>query len=150
MRFSGKDYVFYSLLLVPEGFIFFSLFLYSGLPNLPSFQICWVLTLIGSSLVTRKQDPRESHQIIFSEYVCARCLYSFHWKQTSPSTLPPNALQEKRDHKTRWACLVLHCSPDQRPMQPLSPGRTGDCRVGQLPAEPDSLWKELGQRLRHW
>lgn len=116
MRFSGKDYVFYSLLSVPEGFIFFSLFLYSALPNLPSFQICCVLTLTGSSLVTRKQDPSEipcecgCRQIIFSEYVCA-CVFIPFIENKHPLALhalppphPPCSAGEERS-QNQVGCL---------------------------------------------
>lgn len=148
MRFSGKDYVFYSLLSVPEGFIFFSLFLYSALPNLPSFQICCVLTLTGSSLVTRKQDPSEipcecgCRQIIFSEYVCA-CVFIPFIENKHPLALhalpPPTPMLCRRREITKPGGLSGFSTEDQTRGPCSHSPWEGQVICGQLPAEPDSL-----------
>lgn len=54
MGFDEKDCVYSSYFSGSlKSFIFFRLLLCNGLPNLPSFQICWVLTFLVL-LVTKK------------------------------------------------------------------------------------------------
>lgn len=75
MGFDEKDCVYSSYFSGSlKSFIFFRLLLCNGLPNLPSFQICWVLAFLVL-LVTKKlflsEIPHECGMLsnIFSECV---------------------------------------------------------------------------------
>lgn len=78
---------------------FFSLFPYSSFPNLPSFQICWILRLLVL-LVTRKVFPSEisyghgHQQVIFLSRHVQVCLFLL---KTRISCNTPPTLQKERE-----------------------------------------------------